>query len=134
MRVLVEVEDEDILVLPEGVVIVLDLVIVPEPLVIVLDFDIPAGLVIVLDLVVIFVAGACEVVIFVVFDELVLIVLMVPVPAGGVAGAGVWAWAAPPSRAREMRNPRMRFITKKLKGGERMGRLRGVCPGGWLAM
>ena len=112
IRVLAEVEDVDILVEPEGVVIVLDLVIVPEPLVIVLDFDIPAGLVIVLDLVVTFVAGACEVVIFVVFDELLLIVLMVPLPAAGVAGVVVWAWVAPPSRLRETRNPRMRFITK----------------------
>ncbi len=119
MCVLAEVEDVDILDEPEGVVIVLDLAIVPEPLVIVLDFDIPAGLVIVLDLVVTFVAGACEVVIFVVFEELLLIVLMVPLPAAGVAGAVVWAWVAPPSRLRETRNPRMRFITKKMnEGGE----------------
>ena len=82
--IFVLVEVDDILVLPEGVVIVLDLLIVPELLVIVLDFDMPAGLVIVLDLVVVRVAGVwAVVVIWVVFDELLLIV--------PVAGMGVWA-------------------------------------------
>jgi hypothetical protein len=114
--VLVEVAVDDILVLPAGVAVVLDLLIVPELLVIVLDFDMPAGLVIVVDLVVIFVAGACEVVILVVFDELALMVLVVPV----VAGAVVWARAAePPSRLRETRKPRMRFIRMKSEGGEK---------------
>ncbi|GAB3725525.1 hypothetical protein GCM10027594_07020 [Hymenobacter agri] len=89
------------------------MVIEPELLVMVLDFDMPAGLVIVDDLVVTFVAGACEVVILVVFDELALIVLVVPV----LAGAVVWARAAePPSRLRETRRPRMRFITGNVKG------------------
>jgi len=111
--VLVEVDEAEVLVVAAGVAMVLDLVIVPALLVVVLDLVMPAGLVIVLDLVVTFVAGACEVVIFVVFDELLLIVLMVPLPAAGVAGVVVWAWVAPPSRLRETRNPRMRFITKK---------------------
>lgn len=89
---LVEVDEVEVLVMPEGVVIVLDLLI-------------PAGLVIVLDLVVVRVAGAV-VVILVVFDELLLIV--------PVAGIGVWAWtAAPPSRLRETRKPMIRFMIKK---------------------
>ena len=55
--VLIDVEELD-LVMPEGVVIVLDLLVVAEPLVIVLDLVMPAGLVIVLDFVVTLVAGA----------------------------------------------------------------------------
>jgi hypothetical protein len=54
--VLLDVEVDD-LVMPEGVVMVLDLLIVPALLVVVLDFDMPAGFCIVLDLVVTFVPG-----------------------------------------------------------------------------
>jgi hypothetical protein len=88
---------------------VLDLVIVPVPLVMVDDFDMPAGLVIVLDFVVTFVPGWVVLVVMV-FDEL----LIVPV-AGGVA-AGVWAETAEPSRLRETRKPRKRFIKVKVEG------------------
>ena len=102
--VLDEVEDDDVLVLPEGVVIVLDLVMVPEPLVVVLDLLMPAGLVMVLDLVVTFVPGVW-VERVVVFDEVLLMVL--------VAGVAVWACTAElPSRLRETRKPRMRFIIR----------------------
>jgi hypothetical protein len=102
--VLLDVEEVDDLLMPEGVVIVLDLLIVPELLLMVDDFDIPAGLVIVLDFVVTFVPG--WVVLVVVVFELLLIV---PVAAGVVAG--VWAWATEaPSRLRERRKPKMRFI------------------------
>ena len=55
--VLVDVEELD-LVMPEGVVTVLELLVVAEPLVIVLDLVMPAGLLIVLDFVVTLVAGA----------------------------------------------------------------------------
>lgn len=97
---LVEVDD---LVMPEGVVIVLDLFTVPEPLVMVLDLVMPAGLLIVEDFTIVLVAGACMVLVVVIFDELVFIWV--------VAGVAVWAWAAaPPSIPREMRNPRMRFM------------------------
>jgi hypothetical protein len=82
IRVLVEVDEAEVLVVPEGVAIVLDLVIVPALLVVVLDLLMPAGLVMVLDLVVVRVAGVwAVVVILVVFDELLLIV--------PVAGMGV---------------------------------------------
>ncbi|GAC1379240.1 MAG: hypothetical protein NVS3B25_12930 [Hymenobacter sp.] len=110
----------EVLVMPEGVVIVLDLVIEPELLLMVDDLDMPAGLVIVLDLVVV-VAGVWDVVL--IFDELVLILLVDA--AGGVAGvagvaAGVWARAAePPSKLRETRKLRMRFIKRAKKEGER---------------
>lgn len=102
--VLVDVDEAEVLVVPEGVLMVLDFVIVPALFVIVLDLLMPAGLVIVLDLTVVRVAGVwAVVVILVVFDELVLIV--------PVAGMGVWAWAAaPPSKLRETRKPRMRFM------------------------
>ena len=104
---LVEVDEVEVLVMPEGVVMVLDLFIVPALLLVVLDLLMPAGLVIVLDLVVVRVAGVwAVVVILVVFDELLLIV--------PVAGMGVWAWtAAPPSRLRETRKPIIRFMIKK---------------------
>ena len=102
--VLDEVDDDDILVLPEGVVIVLDLVMVPEPLVVVLDLLMPAGLVMVLDLVVTLVPGVW-VERVVVFDEVLLMVL--------VAGVAVWACTTElPSRLRETRKPRMRFIIR----------------------
>ena len=103
--VLLDVEEVDDLVMPEGVVIVLDLLIVPELLLMVDDFDIPAGLVIVLDFVVTFVPG-WVVLVVVVFEALLLIV---PVAAG--VAAGVWALATEaPSRLRERRKPKMRFI------------------------
>ena len=106
MRVLVEVED---LVMPEGVVIVLDLLIVPELLLIVDDLLMPAGFVIVLDFVVVRVAGACEALV-VIFDELLLI--QVFVEAGGMA-AGVWVRAkVPPNRLRKRRKPKMRSMTR----------------------
>lgn len=125
--VLVEVED-DILVFPEGVLMVLDLTVVPALLVIVLDLLMPAGLVIVLDLTVVRVAGVwAVVVILVVFDELLLIV--------PVAGTEVWAWAAaPPSKLRETRKPIIRFMMKKVKGGEKVGRLRRFSRYDWRAM
>lgn len=108
--VLVAVDEDEVLVMPEGVVIVLDLLIVPALLVVVLDLLMPAGFCIVLDLVVVRVAGVwAVVVIWVVFDELLLIV--------PVAGMGVWAWvAAPPSRLSETRKPIMRFMVKKVRG------------------
>ncbi|GAB2848992.1 hypothetical protein GCM10027044_05140 [Hymenobacter ruber] len=88
--------------MPEGVVIVLDLLIVPEPLVMVVDLVMPAGLLIVDDFTVVLVAGACMVLVVVIFDELLIWV---------VAGVAVWAWATePPSMLRETRNPRMRFM------------------------
>ena len=77
---LVEVDD---LVMPEGVVIVLDLLVAVAPLVMVLDLVMPAGLLIVDDFTVVLVAGACMVLVVVIFDELVLI--WVP------AGVAVWA-------------------------------------------
>jgi hypothetical protein len=108
--VLLEVEEVEDLVMPEGVVMVLDLLIVPVPLVIVDDFDIPAGLVIVLDFVVTFVPG--WVVLVVIFDELLLIV-----PAAGGVATGVWAETTePPSRLKETRKPRMRFIKLRIEG------------------
>jgi hypothetical protein len=103
--VLLDVEEVDDFVMPEGVVIVLDLLIVPVPLVMVEDFDMPAGLVIVLDLVVTFVPG-WVVLVVIVFDELLLIV-----PVAGCVAAGVWAWATEaPSMLRERRKPKMHFI------------------------
>ncbi|GAA3993393.1 hypothetical protein GCM10022407_42050 [Hymenobacter antarcticus] len=108
---LVDVEELDF-VMPEGVVIVLDLLVVAEPLVMVLDLVMPAGLVIVLDFVVTLLAGTCAVRV-VIFEELVLIV---EVLVGGV-GAGVWARAAElPSRLSETRKPMMRFINQEVKG------------------
>ena len=105
----VEVDEAEDFVMPEGVVMVLDLVIVPALFVVLLDLLMPAGLVIVLDLVVVRVAGVwAVVVILVVFDELVLIV--------PVAGVAVWAWAAAPSRLSETRKPRMRFMLKRMSG------------------
>ena len=108
--VLVEVAEAEVLVVPAGVVIVLDLVVVPALLVVVPDLLMPAGLVIVLDLVVVRVAGVwAVVVILVVFDELLLIV--------PVAGMGVWAWAAaPPSKLSDKRKPMMRFMIKSEVG------------------
>ena len=102
----------DVLVMPEGVVILLDLLMVAVPLVVVLDLVMPAGLVMVLDFTVVFVAGTWAVRV-VIFDELVLILV---VAAAGIA-AGVWAWAtALPSRLSETRKPTMRFIYREIKG------------------
>jgi len=69
--------------MPEGVVIVLDFCIVAPLFVMVDDLVMPAGLFIVLDLVVTFVPG-WVVLLVVIFDELVLICVV-------VAGAGVAA-------------------------------------------
>lgn len=80
--VLVVVAD---LVMPEGVVIVLDLVALVADLVVVADLVMPAGLVMVVDLVAVdVVAGFCTVLVVVIFDELLLVV--------AVAGV-VWAAA-----------------------------------------
>ena len=73
----------EVLVMPEGVVIVLDFCIVALLFVMVDDLVMPAGLFIVLDLVVTFVPG-WVVLLVVIFDELVLICVV-------VAGAGVVA-------------------------------------------
>ena len=120
-----------VLVVPEGVVIVLDLVIVPELLVLaggvamvlvlvivpallvlVDDLVMPAGLVIVVDFVVVDAAGVC-VLLAVILDELLLNLGAAAAGgvAAGVAAGAVWARAAdPPSRLSETRKPRMRFI------------------------
>jgi hypothetical protein len=79
--VLVVVAD---LLMPEGVVIVLDLLMVAWLLVEVVDLLMPAGLVMVVVLVVVLAAGACDVLVVVIFDVLLIVV------AVGV----VWAWAA----------------------------------------
>jgi hypothetical protein len=76
--VLVVVDD---LLMPEGVVMVLDLLVLVWLLVEVDDLVIPAGLVIVVVLVVVL-AGACDTLVVVVFDELLLMV---------VAAGVVWA-------------------------------------------
>ncbi|GAB3584728.1 hypothetical protein GCM10027345_32130 [Hymenobacter daeguensis] len=93
-------EVDDVLVMPEGVVMVLDLLIVPALLVVVDDFDMPAGFCMVLDFVVTFVPG-WVVLVVVVFDELLIV------------AAGAWAWETVlPSRLRERRKPKMRFIIR----------------------
>jgi hypothetical protein len=112
-----------ILVLPEGVVIVLDLLIEPELLVIVDCLLMPAGLVIVLDFTVVRVAGVCAEVV-VVFEELLLVWVV----------AGVWARAAvPPNKLNDTRNAIMRFILKNEKG-EKMSLVRRTGSRSWLAM
>ena len=73
----------EVLVMPEGVVIVLDFCIVAPLFVMVDDLVMPAGLFIVLDLVVTFVPG-WVVLLVVIVDERVLICVV-------VAGAGVVA-------------------------------------------
>ena len=88
----------EVLVMPEGVVMVLDLLTVAWFFDMVEDLLRPAGLVEVVVRVV--VAGACIVLVVVIFDELLLI----------VAGA-VWAWAArPPVTSKAARNPKKRFM------------------------
>ena len=70
--VLVVVDD---LVMPEGVVMVLDLLALVADLVVVADLLMPAGLVVIAVLVVVVVAaGFCEVLVVVIFDELALVV------------------------------------------------------------
>ena len=89
----------EVLVMPEGVVMVLVLLMPAADLVEVLDLCMPAGLVMV-DVLVVVVAGVCDVVVVVIFDELLLI----------VAGV-VWAWAArPPVTSKAARNPKKRFM------------------------
>ena len=124
VEVEVEVDVLD-LVMPDGVVIVLDLLVVAALLVIVLDLVMPDGVVIVLDLVVVaaapaaapglvvtFMAGAWVVRVAVIFDTLALVL---EVLAGGVA-AGVWARATePPKKLSETRKLRMRFIKMILR-------------------
>ena len=119
----------EVLVMPEGVVMVLDLLVVALPFVVVDDLVMPAGLPIVLDFVV--VAGVWDVRV-VIFDELLLILVVAGVV--GVA-AGTCAKATePPSRLKETRKLRMRFIKKSEMKGERMSLLRSCCPCGWLVM
>ena len=91
--------------MPEGVVVVLDLLIVAEPFVMVLDLLIPAGLLIVLERVVTRVPG-CVVLLVVIFEELLLIVAA---GAGVVAGVCASATVLP-RRPKEMRKPKIRFI------------------------
>jgi len=79
--VLVVVDD---LLMPEGVVMVLDLLMLAWLLVVVDDLLMPAGLVMVVVRVVVLAAGACVVLVVIVFDVLLVVV------AAGV----VWAWAA----------------------------------------
>ena len=128
---ILELVDVDVLdlVMPDGVVIVLDLLVVAAPLVIVLDLVMPDGVVIVLDLVVVaaglaaapaaapglvvtFMAGAWVVRVAVIFDTLALVL---EVLAGGVA-ADVWARATEPlKKLSETRKLRMRFIKMILR-------------------
>jgi hypothetical protein len=96
--VLVVVAD---LLMPEGVVIVLDLLMVAWLLVEVVDLLMPAGLVMVVVLVVVLAAGACDVLVVVIFDVLLILV------AVGV----VWAWAATvPATKRVAKKPERRFM------------------------
>ena len=80
------------LVMPEGVVMVLDLVVLAADLVVAADLLMPAGLVVVVDLVVV-VAGVCDVLV-VIFDELLIVV------AAGVAWAAADRLPATTNRAR----------------------------------
>lgn len=92
----------EVLVMPEGVVMVLDLVMVAWFFDIVEDLLMPAGLVEAVVRVVVVVAGACDVLVVVIFDELLLIVL-----AAGV----VWAWAErPPATNSAVNKPKKRFM------------------------
>ena len=94
------------LVMPEGVVMVLDLVVVAAALV-VLALLMPAGLVMVLDLVVVVVvAGVCDVLV-VIFDELLVVV------AAGVVWAAADRLPATTNRARVWEK---RFMGERKKG------------------
>jgi len=89
----------EVLVMPEGVVMVLDLLMVAELFDMVEDLLMPAGLVEVVVWVVV-VLGTWLVLVVVIFDELVLM----------VAGV-VWAWAAKPLVTNSAaRNPKKRFM------------------------
>ena len=89
----------DVLVMPEGVVMVLDLLMVAWLFDMVEVLLMPAGLVEVVVRVVV-VLGTWVVLVVVIFDELLLI----------VAGV-VWAWAAkPPVTNKAARNPKKRFM------------------------
>jgi hypothetical protein len=103
MCVLVEV-----LVMPEGVVIVLDLLMVAWFFDVVEDLLMPAGLVEVVVRVVV-VLGTWAVLVVVIFDELLLIVV-----------GAVWAWAARPLvTSNAARNPKKRFMVWEEKMGEK---------------
>ena len=59
-------------------------------------------------------AGVCDIFVVVIFDELLVFIAPVLVAGAGVAAGAVWAWAAdPPSRPRESKKPRRRFIKKE---------------------
>ena len=123
----------EVLVMPEGVVIVLDFFIVAPPFVMVDDLVIPAGLLIVLDFVVTRAPG-WVILLVVIFDELVLIVAAGAGVAGGVV-AGVWARATElPRRLKETRKPKIRFITNWELVGENMGLLRGFGRRSWASI
>ena len=102
--VLVVVDD---LLMPEGVVMVLDLLVLVWLLAVVDDFVMPAGLVMVVVLVVVR-AGACDTLVVIVFDELLLIV---------VAAGVVWAWAAKLlATTRAAKKPERRFMCERREG------------------
>jgi hypothetical protein len=91
----------EVFVTPEGVVMVLDLLTVAWFFAVVEDLLKPIGLVVVVVRVVV-VAGACDTLVVVMFDELLLTV--------PVAGA-VWAWAErPPTTSKVAKNPKKRFM------------------------
>jgi hypothetical protein len=97
--VLVVVDD---LLMPEGVVMVLDLLMLAWLLVVPDDLLMPAGLVMVVVLVVVRATGACDTLVVVVFEELLLIV---------VAAGVVWALAAKLlATIRAARKPERRFM------------------------
>ncbi len=97
----------EVLVMPEGVVMVLDLLMVAWFFDMVEDLLMPAGLVEVLVRVVVVVAGVCDVLVVVIFDELVLIVLVVGV---------VWAWAERlPATSSAAKKLKRRFMRGGLK-------------------
>ena len=106
----------EVLVMPEGVVMVLDLLIVAWFFDIVAVLLMPAGLVDDVERVVVVVAGVCDVRVVVIFDELALIE-----PVAGV----VWAWVERlPTTSRAERKPKRRFITSGENGWEKPYRSR----------
>jgi hypothetical protein len=97
--VLVVVDD---LLMPEGVVIVLDLLMLAWLLVVLDDLLMPEGVVMVVVLVVVWAAGACDTLVVVVFDELLLI---------DVAAGVVWALATKLlATTRAAKKPERRFM------------------------
>jgi hypothetical protein len=97
--VLVVVDD---LLMPEGVVMVLDLLVLAWLLEVLDDLLMPAGLVMVVVLVVVLDTGACDTLVVVIFDELLLIV---------VAAGVVWALAAKLlATTRAAKKPERRFM------------------------